>query len=229
MRIVVIIRNKFGKRFADYLQISAPRPWEIIEYFYKGSLPIVIDDPQEVLPKDLPEGDLLLFLGQDKRFAELIPDLAKVCQVNAVIAPVEGRALLPTGLANQIKRQLSKLGVDVVFPDPFCSLTEKSSENQLIKTFAGHFGKPELRVSTADEEIKEVSLLRGAPCGNTLFVAEKLLGIKIRECVEQAGLLHHAHPCMVSMEMDREIGDTLMHRAGLLVKMAVEEALKIGA
>lgn len=227
MRIVAIIKNKFGKRFVDHLHKSAPTHWEVVDYLYEGNLPIVIDDPQEFLPQGLPVGDLLLFLGQNKKLAELIPDISEACKVKAVIAPVEHRALLPSGLGNQIKRRLSKLGIDVVFPDPFCSLTEERSENPLIKEFARHFGKPELKVSTSEGEIKEVSLIRGAPCGNTLFVAERLLKTKIREGVEKAGLLHHAHPCMASMDMDREIGETLLHRAGMLVRMAVEVGLKV--
>ena len=227
MRIVAIIQGKFGQRFVDHLQKAAPEPWQTVGYDYKGNLPAVIDNPQEILPKDLPEADLLLYLGQNNKLAELIADIAAECKVKAVIAPVDNRALLPTGLANQTKRQLSKMGIDTVSPDPFCALTEEDSENPIIKEFARYFGKPKLEVGLSEGQIDRVSLIREAPCGNTHYVAERLSGVNIKDALERAGQLHREHPCMASMNMDREIGDTLMKKAGALLEKAVAEAMEI--
>ena len=47
-----------------------------------------------------------------------------------------------------------------------------------------------------------------------------------RDAVEKAGLLHHQYPCLSTMTMDQEFEDTLMHRAGLMAKLAVEKGMK---
>jgi hypothetical protein len=226
MRVLTLYTNFYGKRFAENLQKHSPDSWETISYLFDRRIPAVVDDPEEVLPDDLPRADLLVYVGQDRNLAELIPDIAESCQVKEVIAAVDARGYLPTGLANQIQRRLTKMGIKSTFPAPFCSLTESRSEGPLTREFASYFGQARMIVTVSDGRIQEVELIRGAPCGNSLYVAERLPGIKVEESVEQAGLLFHAHPCMASMDMDRELGDTILHIAGHLVKSAVGVALE---
>jgi hypothetical protein len=49
-------------------------------------------------------------------------------------------------------------------------------------------------------------------------VAERLVGIDVDEAGEQAGLLHHHYPCLASMGIDSDYGDTLMHVSGNVLK-----------
>ena len=230
MQIVVIYTNDYGKRFAEQLKKTGPAPWQIVSYLFDTArLPVVIDEPDECLPPDLPQGDLLLYVGQERKLAELISDMARACQVKEVLAPVDDRSCLPSGLANQIKRRLSKMGISVAFPAPFCSLTEEHSESPLLRDFAQHFGKPRLTLSISKDLIKEVVVRRGAPCGNTHYVAERLVGLKVEEVVEKTANFFHNHPCMGSMTMDREIGDTFLHIAGHMIMNAVKDELeKVG-
>jgi hypothetical protein len=68
-----------------------------------------------------------------------------------------------------------------------------------------------------------VEVLRSAPCGSTWFIAKQLAGVEVenkRERYERISKSHHAYPCTASMEKNREIGDTILHRA------AVEEGVK---
>ena len=114
-------------------------------------------------------------------------------------------------------------------PVPFCTLTEKDSQNPYIREFARHFGKPELDMEFYTDDrtrIRKVTVIKEAPCGSTRFVADGLAGVWFRDAVEQAGLLHHQSPCLATMVMDREFEDTLMHRAGLMVKLAAEKPIK---
>jgi len=226
LRIIAIYQGKFGHRFVEHLQKTAPPAWETIGYEFTEKLPAVIDDPQEILPTDLPEGDLLLYLGQNNKLAELIPDIALQCKVGAVIAPVDNRALLPTGLANQTKRRLDRKGIKTAFPGPFCGLVDDGEAGPLIQEFCRYYGKPKLKIRVDRGQIEEISIVREAPCGNTLYVTEKLRGVGVQEAVEQAGRLHREHPCMATMNMDREIGDTLLKKAGALLEEALTEALK---
>ena len=70
-------------------------------------------------------------------------------------------------------------------------------------------------------------MCRGAPCGNTQYVAERLPGLKVEESVEQTANFFHNHPCMGSMNMDREIADTILHVAGHMVMDAVNDQIKL--
>jgi hypothetical protein len=226
MRVLTLYTNFYGQRFAENLETNSPDSWETLSYLFDRRIPAVVDDPEEVLPTDLPQADLLVYVGQDRNLAELIPDIAELCQVKEVIAAVDARGFLPTGLANQIQRRLTKMGIKSSFPAPFCSLTESEAEGPLTREFARYFGQAQMVVAVKDGQIQKVELIRGAPCGNSRYVAERLPGIKVEESVEQAGLLFHAHPCMASMDMDRELGDTILHIAGHLVKNAVNVALE---
>jgi hypothetical protein len=226
MRIVVIHTNDYGQRFADHLLKTAPSPWEIIGHrFDTRRLPAVIDDPEDCLPKDLPTGDLLLYAAQDRKLAELISEMAEICRAKEVLAPVDDRVHLPSGLANQIKRRLSQKGIPIAFPAPFCSLTETHGESPLLRAFVQHFGKPRLSFTLVDGLIREATVVRGAPCGNTHYVAGRLPGLTKEAGIEQTANFFHNHPCMGSMANDREIGDTLLHVAGHLITQAVKIGL----
>jgi len=210
----------------DNIRQNGPATWQITTHLLPPTMPMVIDNPEDYLPRELPQGDLLLSLGENPGVAELIPDIVKRCRAKGVIAPVDNRAWLPPGLARQIKAKLIPWGIEIIFPTPFCTLSPKDSPNTYIIEFATYFGKPEVKVDWDGERIREVTIIREAPCGNTRFVAKGLIGVRVLDAVERAGLLHHEHPCLTTMTMDREFDDTLMHRAGLMTKMAIEDAIK---
>jgi thymidylate synthase len=121
------------------------------------------------------------------------------------------------------------MGVDMVYPVPFCTLTENDSQNPYIREFARHFGRPEVDIEFYQDDkhrVGKVTVKREAPCGSTRFVADRLAGAWFREAAEQAGLLHHQFPCLATMAMDREFEDTLMHRAGNMLKQTVQQCIK---
>lgn len=226
MRILVTIQGHYGQRIADNISKCAPADWKVYVYCFPPELPSVVDDANQFLPIELPEADLLISLGEHPAVAQMIPDVVARSGAKAVIAPADNRSWLPPGLANQIKRKLASLGVDMVYPVPFCTLTEKDSQNVYIREFARYFGKPSVEIEMDRDKVKHISVIIGAPCGCTPYVAERLTGVWERDVVEKAGLLHHQYPCLATMTIDQEFGDTLMHRAGLMTKLAVEDALK---
>jgi hypothetical protein len=226
MRILVAIQGHYGQRIADNIRKYGPASWKVYTFSFAENLPAIVDDPGEFLPKELPAADLLISLGEHPGVAQMIPDMVKKSGAKAVIAPADNRVWLPPGLAKQIKRKLESMGVDMVYPVPFCTLTEKDSQNPHIKEFAKYFGRPDIDIDLDEDRIKRATVLRGAPCGCTPYVADGLVGIWERDAVEKAGLLHHQYPCLSTMVMDQEFGDTLMHRAGLMTKLAAEKAIK---
>ncbi|HIE16989.1 MAG TPA: thymidylate synthase [Dehalococcoidia bacterium] len=226
MRILIATQGHYGQRIADNIRGYGPAEWKVYTYSFPQELPAIIDDADEFLSQELPGADLLIALGEHQGVAQMIPDIVERSGAKAVIAPADNRAWLPPGLAKQIQRKLSSMGVDMVYPVPFCTLTEKDSQNQYIREFARYFGKPEMEVELDRDKIKRVVVVRGTPCGCSPYVADGLVGVWERDAVEKAGLLHHQYPCLATMVMDQEFEDTLMHRAGLMTKLAVEKAIK---
>lgn len=229
IRILIAIQGYYGERMVENIRRHARANWEVNHITLPTGLPAIIDEPDEFLPRELPAADLLISLGEHPGVAQMIPDMVRRTGARAVIAPADSRAWLPFGLARQIKQKLESMGVDMVYPVPFCTLTENDSQNPYIREFARHFGRPDVDIEFYHDDrhrIGKIAIKREAPCGSTRFVADHLVGVWFREGAEQAGLLHHQFPCLATMAMDREFEDTLMHRAGNVLKQTVQQSIK---
>lgn len=230
LRIFAVVQGQYGLRIVENIRANGPRSWTV-ESWRPPDLPAIIDDPSGYLPLHVPQADLVLLLGESQPIAQLIPDIARRADAKAVIAPVDHMAWLPEGLIRQLQERLQQIGVEAVFPRPFCSLTEDGYNlrhqrvaytNPWISGFARHFGRPVFRIHCQDGVIQEVEVERDAACGCGRFVAEQLPGKPPAEAVFQAGILHHHFPCLAGMAMERSLGDTLLHLSGHLMRQAVE-------
>ncbi len=226
MYILAVIQGKYGQRIVQNLRLNGPKNWKIESWTAPAQLPLIIEDPEEFLPQELPKTDILLCLGENAGAAELIPDLAKMSQAKAVIAPIDDRDHLPAGLKRQIKKDLKKLGVDSVFPLPFCSLIQRADDNEYIREFTQYFGRPKLVITSNEGRIQKITLKRESPCGSTRFLAGELVGLRIEEAAKRAGLFHHYYPCLASRKVDRRFGDSILHKSADITKLAVKSALK---
>ncbi len=229
MRVLVIYQGEYGKRHLENIRRHAPADWAILSWQSPGILPPVIDYPEEFVPAEMPVADLIVSLAENPGVAELLPEICRRSGARAVIAPVDNDSWLPRGLANQLRRWLAGIGVSVVTPRPFCSLTEVESglrgdreevHDPFIAEFARLFGRPALEVTVDPQErvITAVEVRRDASCGCARYVAEHLVGMPVDDAVEQAGLLHHHYPCQASMVKDPLFHDTLMHVSGNITK-----------
>ncbi|HID90209.1 MAG TPA: hypothetical protein EYH27_00025 [Anaerolineales bacterium] len=230
MRIFAIVQGRYGQRIVENIRAFGPQGWTV-ESWRPPDLPAVLDDPGHYLPLHVPPADLILALGESPATAQLIPDIVRRADARAVIAPVDHLAWLPEGLIRQLQERLRRLGVEAVFPRPFCSLTEDGynlrhqrvvCSNPWISEFARHFGRPVFRIHCEDGVVKAVEVERDAACGCARFVAERLVGVPVEEAVHQAGLYHHHYPCLAGMTIERSLGDTLLHLSGQLMRQAVE-------
>ena len=213
MKILAASQGEYGKRIIGHLKEYAPDDWTIETVTLPPRLPMVIDEPEDFLPSNVPEAELLLALIESDGAAQLVPALAKLCGARAVIVPVDDPSWLPPGLQSQIEREMSQAGVGAVFPRTFCTLTESSAGfrsnaysyyNELIAAFGRHFGRPKLRIEIdgAGKKITAVEVERGSPCGSTHHLADKLVGMAVEEAVPRAGLIVHQFPCLASMQQD---------------------------
>ncbi len=237
MRILAVVQGEYGRRIVTNIREWGPPNWTIEMWEAPPVLPPVIDYPEDFLPEELPPADLILSLGEHPGVAELLPEIAQLSGARAAIAPIDNVAWLPPGLMNQVARWLADLGVAVVFPKPFCSLTETTYNAQrhqveyqdpLIAEFARHFGRPILRVTYDNDRsaITAVQVVRDAACGCARYVAERLVGRSAEEAEHEAGMLHHHYPCLASMGIDPDYDDTLMHVSGNILREVIAKEVK---
>ena len=240
MRILAFVQGQYGHRIVEQLNKHGPEGWGIESLPIPDGLPPIIDEPEEFLPPHVPRADLLLSLTESRMAAQLVTALAKLSGAKAAIVPIDNPAWLPPGLKNQLKRDLSGIGVTCVFPKTFCTLTETSAgfrghaesyQDDYIACFARRFGKPKLKITIDPQNrtILEVIVERGSPCGSTQFVAQKLVGMSLDEVVPQAGLIVHYYPCSASMQreqIDDSLFEPLMNISGYVVNEDVEQQIR---
>jgi hypothetical protein len=238
MRILSVINGEYGARHVENIRRYAPSSWQMATWEAPKLFPLVIDYPEDFLPSEFQPADLILSFAEHKGVAELLPDIARLTEAQAVVAAIDNEAWLPRGLARQLRGWLEKMGVKCATPKPLCSLTEVDfgltrrqrlpHNSPLIAEFAAYFGQPELDI-TIDAQTRLIIAIivkRDAVCGCARYVAEHLVGITVDEAEEKAGLLHHHYPCLASMGKDDDFGDTLMHVSGNVLKDNVREQVK---
>ena len=194
-------------------------------------LPVFIEGyASAYLPKEIPSADIAIVSEIHNDILMELPCMLKDSGsgIKAMIVPQESPAWIARPPIEAVCKQE---GIDIVFPKPFCELPPHD-ERPMIRRFVAEFGigRPAVRVNVGERgRIVRVEVLRSAPCGSTWYIAKQLAGVEVenkRELYERISKSHHSYPCTASMEKDREIGDTIMHRAGYIIRAAVEEGVK---
>lgn len=233
-RLLAMTQGRWGERIAAHLTSHAPRDWRVQVWEAPRVLPPIIDYPEDFLPGELPEVDLILSLGDVSGLAQLLPDVVRETRAKAVIAPIDRNSALPGGLARQLEMWLQEMGVAAAFPKPFCSLTEThynrepirvEYDDPFIRRFARAVGEPQFKAVVTEGRIVELDVLRDSACGCASYVAENLIGVDVDGAIEEAGMLHHHFPCLADMEQDRHYRDTLMHVSGNILKDRLKQEL----
>ena len=103
MHILAITSGEYGRRHVENLQTHGPAEWEIDVWQAPPVLPPVIDYPEDYLPEKLPSAALILSFAEHRGVEELIPEIAKMVDAQAVIAAIDNEAWLPRGLARQLR------------------------------------------------------------------------------------------------------------------------------
>lgn len=222
--ICALVQGWYGHRMISNIKKRIPKDWSIHVYEFQQGLPIFVDEPKKLLPKDISKFDLVLSLGENPVIVTLIPDLVKVSGAKAALVPIDNSDWVPPGIKKQISEELEKMDVAFAFPKPFCSM-ETGSKNRLIDDFANKVGKPELRMKLKNGIIEKIDVIRGSPCGATHFVAEKLLGVGILEAPTKASLFVQTYPCLASRMKDPELGKSLIHLAAYITKSNILKSL----
>jgi len=237
VKILVLVQGTYGRRICEHVKAKGPPGWETTEVFLPFLTQPVLEEPEHYLPGSLGPADLVLHLGETHQAAQLLPAVTRAAGAGAVIAPISHSHWVPKGLRNQLRQELSQQGQSIVFPEPFCSLTEETAglfppvpyHHPLIRTFARHFGYPRLEVELSDDgqRLAKVEVTRSSPCGSSYHAAARLAGFDVSQVLPTAGLICLRHPCLASMALEERGGrtETIMHLAGQVFNTAMEEAL----
>jgi thymidylate synthase len=255
MKLVIFYNGEFGQRVVGNLinysgfciscaeactQCRSVKPGysddivAAIEMPDPSTLGDFIDDVEPYLPKDIPQADIALVINihPDILFG-LLPKL-KEAGVKGIIGGSESPRELPLGQRKQLEEKAAELGMEAAFAKPFCVLKPDLAK-PIVSAFMEKAGIGEPLIDIAVQKSREgkdhivaANVIRTAPCGSTWFVAKRMLGLEpdqpdIREKISEA---HHSYPCTGSMERDTELGDTVLHIGGYIIRNAVEDAFK---
>jgi len=226
LRLLVFTQGGYGRRILENLGRRAPPGWEIRHVALPKALPQIVEEPEEIVRGlDLSGAwDLAIFLGESPSAFSLLPAILRRVSVGAVIAPTDDYSWLPAGLERQIRSDLEALAVEAVFPRTFCALAPVGIPP--VDEFARRFGSPRVSIKSQDGVVETVEVLRGAPCGSTWYMAEKLPGARVEDAAGRGALLVQTFPCLASRRIDRLFSDAPIHVAGRLAQRAVEAALE---
>lgn len=226
MKIIALIQGYYGERIVNWIKASCPIDWTIRSISLpKVSLREALD---EKLPFRLPKlrGELILSLGEQKELNMLLPKVVEELRVEAVLVSIDDPEWSGgLGFENQIAEELGERGVEVAFARPLCSL--KKSKSKAVNEFLKFYGEPELKIRVAGELISEVSVLRGAPCGSTWYVAKMIKGMNVKDVVVKAGLILQNYPCLASTRMDKLLGDAPIHFSAKIITDSIKRALNL--
>lgn len=194
---------------------------------FPEDLPSFIEDPEKYIPSRLPECDLILAIGIHPDLLIALPEVVQNTKAKAVIAPSEDSKKTPAGVLEQLRKELEAAGIEFEAPKPFCAL-EKTGKPVIDAFVDLGFGKPVIRVEMSPDGKMFIGagVLRDAPCGSTWFVAKKLGWTDTSGYKETISGAHHSYPCTGSMDKDPQLGDTILHKAGYIIREAVEDGME---
>ncbi|MFW9951554.1 MAG: DUF166 domain-containing protein [Candidatus Thorarchaeota archaeon] len=216
-------------------------------FFYEKvgeNIPNFVEDPDQYLPKNIPQVDFLLVIGIHQDLLSGLPQYSYNHHIKAVIIPVENPKWVPPGLQVQVLKEFEDLNIEAAFPKPFCSLSKELNEyNQesfnisksrtLINEFIDHYkiGEPRvsLLLSKDGKSINDICVLQSAPCGSTYFILQQLKSKYINNgemsLNERISKAHHSYPCNASMDQDSVLKDSILHVGGYLIRNAIRKEL----
>ena len=225
--VLFLTQGYYGIRILENVRRRAPLDWNIGHLALPTGLPPVIEESDILVRNiDLLKGwELIIFLGESPSAFSLVPEIMRKAEAKSVIIPIDDYCWLPKGLENQIRLDLADMGVGFAFPRPLCSLVPMG--DPAIDRFAQIFGMPELEISTEKSLVKSACVIRGAPCGSTWYMAEKLSGTEIRDLESRGALAVQTYPCLASRRIERLFSDAPIHVAGRMAARSISEALKM--
>jgi hypothetical protein len=196
MRVIVFQRGDLGKHIIEGLKKYGD--FEVSEFTLQEDLPEIIDSPEDFLDSGF-EADLIFDHTHHKDLSEYLVGIAKKKSI-PIISP-----------GSKIEGAFS--------PKICCALAVGDKIPGFEK-----FGYPEFELEVEGGEIKDIKVVRGAPCGATWTAAEKIKGTKLEDAPSKIAL-ELQYLCKASTGYDvAKSKKAPLHLAGDVHKKAFEKA-----
>ncbi|MBW1650477.1 MAG: hypothetical protein JRJ44_07350 [Deltaproteobacteria bacterium] len=166
-------------------------------------LPVFIEDSSEFLPDKIKADIVLDYL----KHPDLSSDLALLCIKEKI--PL---------IASKKKVK----GKNIFIPPTCCGL----SKNKILGDYGIFFGAPEFKVFMDNNIIKDIKVLRGAPCGATWEAAKKVKGLDYIEACRDIGLKTQFFCTADPSDWDPLFGKSPVHFAANIHSVALMKAVK---
>jgi len=181
IKIIVVTDGPYGDRTFD----------TICEDF--ETVFIELDEPDSMFMDDVevPEDILTEIKSADLIISYILhPDL--VLEMVEEIHGDVGWIIVAAWRGEGLKNQLEAYG-NVSCPDTMCELEENG--DPVYDEFVSKYGKPVVEIELEGNKVKDVHVIRSAPCGSTLYVSKEIVGEDINNLPTRAGLKVQLFPC----------------------------------
>jgi hypothetical protein len=198
MRVIVFQRGELGKHIIEGLKKHSDL--EVLEVTLPEDLPELIDDPGDFLKRDF-DADLIFDHLHHQDLSEYLVGIAKKKGIPIIVpgAKIEG----------------------ALTPRICCALVTKDEIPGFEK-----FGYPEFELDVEGGKIKDIRVVKGAPCGATWDAAEKVKGTDIKEAPAKMAL-ELQYKCKASTGYDvAKSKKAALHLAGDVHKKAFKKATR---
>lgn len=202
-KILVCQQNGSGTRKIQGIQEHGGDQFEIQTFSIDESLPEVIDETGDFLPKEI-QADLVL---DYLKHPDLTHDLVLLCQDKQI-------PIVSTG-----KHVDNKWAIT---PPICCALPERAKCGQYGKKF----GYPRYEVELDGDTIVQIKVLRGAPCGATWKAIQRLKGMPASEAIIKLGLEAQFYCSANPAGWDPITEKSPVHLAGEVHSAALKLAVK---
>jgi Uncharacterized protein conserved in archaea len=186
---------------------------------------ILIDDPLEYIDQDFKYHDTAIAIGIHEDILIELPRLISESGGKALIVPLESRTWLTKWVRDKTIEECKKYNIQYDFPKPFCAL--EHGDFNLINDFIDEFkvGRPKFRLFVSnDKTIVKAEVLTTTPCGNLYNISKELEGKKLgAEAKEAVAKYWHSFSCLGDVQIDPEVGDTIVHIGGHIHYSAVDD------
>jgi hypothetical protein len=218
----LLFDSDYADRFAARMK---PFIVQVVEQ--PRTLPQYLDDPAEFLPSHLSRHDVVIAINLHDEILLQIPDLSAAAGGKAIVVPREDPDWNSPWLRQEMTKECRRLGLEIAFPKPFCSLEEEADQPAIKNMIRDlKIGRPRLRLTCEQGKITKIEVIRSAPCGDTHYVAKNLVGKAIDDKLDWwAAKYWGSYPCRGSMKFDVEFEDNMQHVAGHLLLDALHDAL----
>ncbi len=215
VRIGIIARGKYGRRTVD--TILSHSDTEVVLTEVPEHIPEFIEDPAEYVERihidpEVFNTDVIITYSLHPDITPQIARMAGRAGVGALIVP-GGPSRAPVKELEEISHEY---GIFIEVDEICCKL----GLNPRTEMFTERFGDPEFEVEIKNGKIYHVDVIKGAPCGSTWVMAEKIGGTPVGEAAAKAGLLIQQYPC-------RAIRGNLggIHESAEMHKKEMEDAI----